>query len=69
MAVAERESLFNKENNFFTNSIIANEYEKAKEAFQEASKPAKKKVYRNMTKMLEESYFIGSLKYGNNFVF
>ena len=53
---------------FFTNSIIANEYEKAVTGILEACQPPKKKVYNNMMKMLEESFFVGSLKYGNNFI-
>ena len=57
-------------NIFVTNSVVAaaNEYEKAIAGIAEACQPPKKKVYNNMTKMLEESYFVGSLKYGNNFI-
>ena len=57
-----------QQNTYTTNSIIANEYEKAVNGIIEACQPPKKKVYNNMTKMLEESYFVGSLKYGNNFI-
>ncbi len=57
-----------QENVFMTNSVVANEYEKAINGILEACQPPKKKVYKDMIKMLEESYFVGSLKYGNNFI-
>ena len=43
-------------------------YEESKKALQKASEPPKKKIYRDLTKMLQECYFVGSLKYGNNFI-
>ena len=57
-----------QQNVYITDSIIADEYEKAVNGITQACQPPKKKVYNNMMKMLEESYFIGSLKYGNNFI-
>ncbi len=66
MTTAE-ERILNAEN-FFITDTITNEYKNAKNALLEASKPPKKKVYRSMNKMLQECFFIGSLKYGNNFI-
>ncbi len=54
--------------NFFIKQVAPIEYVAAKKALVEASKPPRKKVYRSMTKMLQECYFVGSLKYGNNFI-
>ena len=54
--------------NFFIKSIAANEYKMATNAIREAIKPPKKKIYRDLKKMLQEGYLIGSLKYGNNFI-
>ncbi len=63
------EVLFNMPfDNFFIKQIAPVEYVEAKKALKEASKPPRKKVYRSMTKMLQECYFVGSLKYGNNFI-
>lgn len=61
------EKILNSEN-FFITDTIAKEYREAKAAFLSASKPPKKKVYRSMNKMLQECFFVGSLKYGNNFI-
>ncbi len=55
------------ENFFMTNGAI-NDYCKSKEAMRAASNPIKKKVYKNMNSLLEECYFVGSLKFGNNFI-
>ncbi len=57
----------NIENFFIVNSAV-NEYKQTKIAITDAIKPPKKKVYRSMDKLLKECYFIGSLKYGNNFI-
>ena len=57
----------NIENFFIVNSAV-NEYKQTKIAITDAIKPTKKKVYRSMDKLLKECYFIGSLKYGNNFI-
>ena len=57
----------NIENFFIVNSAV-NEYKQTKAAVTDAIKPPKKRVYRSMEKLLKECYFIGSLKYGNNFI-
>lgn len=57
----------NIENFFIVNSAV-NEYKSSQAAITDAIKPPKKKVYRSMEKLLKECYFIGSLKYGNNFI-
>ncbi len=54
--------------NFFAVNGAVNEYSETKEAIVEAVKPVKKKIYRSMEKLLKECYFVGSLKYGNNFI-
>lgn len=54
--------------NVFFSGIIAEEYSQTKKAVEEAQKGNKKKVYRDLAKMLQECYFVGSLKYGNNFI-
>ncbi len=54
--------------NFFITDTIAKEYSQSKAAILLASQPPKKKVYRSMNKMLQECFFVGSLKYGNNFI-
>ena len=54
--------------NFFITDTITKEYDFAKSALLQASKPPKKKVYKSMNKMLQECFFVGSLKYGNNFI-
>lgn len=57
----------NIENFFIVNSAVR-EYRQTKSAITDAIKPPKKRVYRSMEKLLKECYFIGSLKYGNNFI-
>lgn len=57
----------NIENFFIVNSAVR-EYKQTNVAITDAIKPPKKKVYRSMDKLLKECYFIGSLKYGNNFI-
>jgi|GEM_PF-1296981 len=54
--------------NFFVKSVASKEYEESTKKLQAATKPPVKKVYRDLHKMLEECYFVGSLKYGNNFI-
>lgn len=58
-----------RENMFLSNSIVvAQIYEDtAKNLATEESK-AYQKSYNNLTKMLEECYFIGASKFGNNFI-
>lgn len=66
MTVTE-DKILNSENFFITDTITA-EYKNAKQALLLASMPPKKKVYKSMNKMLQECFFVGSLKYGNNFI-
>lgn len=54
--------------NFFIKCIAPKEYEESSKKLEFATKPPVKKVYRNLSKMLQECYFVGSLKYGNNFI-
>ncbi len=67
--MATNSVIFNKpSDNFFIKCEASNIYEETKAGIQAASAPMKKKVYRDLKKMLEECYFVGSLKYGNNFI-
>lgn len=60
---------FNKPiDNFFIKNIAANAYADNVQKFDNATKPPKRKVYRDLNKMLQECYLVGSLKYGNNFI-
>jgi len=68
MITSNQDLIVNKMNNFFITETIAKEYKNATNAIKEASQPPKKKVYRSLNKMLKECYFVGSLKYGNNFI-
>ncbi len=54
--------------NFFVVNSALSEYTQTSEAIVQAAKPPRKKVYRSMEKLLKECYFIGSLRYGNNFI-
>ena len=67
MATQEKQQTDNDFHVFFS-GIVAQEYSQTRQAVDEAAKGNKKKVYRNLTKMLQECYFVGSLKYGNNFI-
>ena len=68
MVTSNADLIINKMNNFFITETIAREYKNTTNAIKEASLKQKKKVYRSMNKMLKECYFVGSLKYGNNFI-
>lgn len=68
MAVQNPEVIINNMNNFFITGTVINEYKHATNAIKAACQPPKKKVYRSLNKMLKECYFVGSLKYGNNFI-
>lgn len=57
----------NMENFFITTSAV-DTYKQSSEAMKAASQPVKKKVYRSFDAILKECYFVGSLKYGNNFI-
>lgn len=69
MANATQPVIFNKPaDNFFVKCIAPEEYENSVKKIEKATKPVHKKVYRDLTKMLQECYLVGSLKYGNNFI-
>jgi len=53
--------------NFFIAMAATVQYDEVKKKMSK-DHGEKKKVYTNMKKMLRECYFIGSLKYGNNFI-
>lgn len=54
--------------NFFVVMAATQGYRDTKENLSKGVDCGSKKVYNNMKKMLRESYFVGSLKYGNNFM-
>ncbi len=58
-----------EQQNFFRYSLQAvNVYEEtAKNLAEEMHRPYQK-VYNNLNKMLEECYFVGASKFGNNFI-
>ena len=68
MIASNSDLIVNKMNNFFITETISREYKNATNASKEASKPPKKKEYRSLNKIIKECYFVGSLKYGNNFI-
>lgn len=68
MITSNSELAASKMNNFFITGTVVNEYKNATNAIKAACQPPKKKVYRSLNKMLKECYFVGSLKYGNNFI-
>ncbi len=69
MAEAKPSVIFNTPtDNFFIKSVASKEYQESTARLQAATRPPVKKVYRDLHKMLEECYFVGSLKYGNNFI-
>ena len=43
-------------------------YKDSLKAFMKASQKPKQKVFNNMSKLLQESFFVGSTKFGNNFI-
>ena len=69
MAKATPSVIFNTPtDNFFVKSVATNEYQESVKKLDAATRPPVKKVYRDLNKMLQECYFVGSLKYGNNFI-
>lgn len=54
--------------NFFVVMAATQNYRDTKENIKKGMDSGHKKTYTNMKKMLRESYFVGSLKYGNNFI-
>lgn len=51
-----------------TKGLVANTYSSSKAAIEESQSDNKVKSYKNLRSTLRECYFVGSLKYGNNFV-
>lgn len=47
---------------------VASLYKKTIEEFNRTTQKPKQKVFNNLTKLLQESYFVGSTKFGNNFI-
>ena len=47
---------------------VASMYKDSLKAFAKSNAKPKQKVFNNMSKLLQESFFIGSTKYGNNFI-
>lgn len=47
---------------------VASLYQDSVKAFMKTSQKPKQKVFNNMSKLLQESFFVGSTKYGNNFI-
>ncbi len=47
---------------------VASLYQDSVKAFIKSAQKPKQKVFNNMSKLLQESFFIGSTKYGNNFI-
>ena len=43
-------------------------YKDSLDAFSKSAQKPKQKVFNNITKLLQESYFVGATKYGNNFI-
>ena len=46
----------------------ASMYLDSMKAFAKSNQPPKQKVFNNMSKLLQESFFVGSTKFGNNFI-
>ena len=69
MTITATRPIFNTDvDNFFIKCAAPSAYQESKVRTSAAMTPPKKKVYNNLTKMLQEGYLIGSLKYGNNFI-
>ena len=47
---------------------VADMYKNSLNAFCKSTQKPKQKVFNNITKLLQESYFVGATKYGNNFI-
>lgn len=58
-----------RENIFMSNSFaVAQVYEEAAKNLTIETEQPYQKTYNNLTRMLEECYFIGASKFGNNFI-
>lgn len=51
-----------------TKGLVANTYSASKAAIEESQTSDNVKSYKSLRSTLRECYFVGSLKYGNNFV-
>ena len=51
-----------------SSGLVASQYGASKAEIEEAQKGDKQKVYKNLRQTMKECYWVGSLKYGNNFV-
>lgn len=51
-----------------TKGLVANTYSTSKAAIEESQSNDNVKSYKSLRSTLRECYFVGSLKYGNNFV-
>jgi len=51
-----------------TKGLVADKYSSTKESIEQSQIGGKVKSYNNLRSTLRECYFVGSLKYGNNFV-
>lgn len=51
-----------------TKGLVADKYSSAKAGIEESQSGGAVKSYNNLRSTLRECYFVGSLKYGNNFV-
>ena len=47
---------------------VANLYQDSLRAFAKSGQTPTQKVFNNMSKLLQESFFVGSTKFGNNFI-
>jgi len=58
----------NEEFNIEYTAPVVDEYQKVINLLNSNKEKNYKKVYNDLTKMLEESYFVGATKFGNNFI-
>ena len=47
---------------------VADLYKDSLDGFSKSAQKPKQKVFNNITKLLQESYFVGATKFGNNFI-
>ncbi|MBQ7449878.1 hypothetical protein IJS77_00545 [bacterium] len=47
---------------------VAKMYNDSLKAFAKTNEKPKQKVFNNMSKLLQESFFVGATKFGNNFI-
>ncbi len=49
-------------------TFVASTYGASKEKIEQSRSEKREKTYKSLKSALKECYFVGSLKYGNNFV-